>query len=433
MDLSIQDVMNDLVREDAARMSGRDFADARGTGVARRVRTRRTVRAAGIGGGTMLTAGALVAAAINMPWETKAAPGTGGVGGGDCATPWPSPYPYDVQKSYADYLPEEMWRITLSPPEEVVFMITPEDVGQTWLVTYPSGTTEVVPYSGAGEVRVDAPDGPSILLSVRMVDGGTEMAVTAYSVTPGGPLIAPIGDCYAQGATPTPSSGTVRPSTDPSLAASTEQITSPFQCGFVFDTQSLDAAHLTVTATSVMKSTAVSSVGDNSVDPGWTALTAGGGVTAVHAVAHTSVGADQSGAESRVPIALGGQDPAASTNPTHFGNALVLGGAFVSVNDGVVVGIERTAGIGESTADVSPSAVTSLDNNQVAFTLQAPVTAFEPCPGAAQSAVSVDVYFVAGSVATVAKGSEIVAGPEYAWSFIATFRRDVPSNYYPSN
>ena len=89
MDLSIHDVMNDLVRADAARMSGRDFADARGPGVARRVRTRRTVRAAGIGGGTMLTAGALVVGALNLPWgATSTDPGATGASG--CVeAPWP--------------------------------------------------------------------------------------------------------------------------------------------------------------------------------------------------------------------------------------------------------------------------------------------------------------------------------------------------------
>ena len=68
MDSSFGALMDDAVAADAARMSGRVFADARGVGVARRVRTRRTVRAAGIGGGTMLTAGALVLGATHMRW-----------------------------------------------------------------------------------------------------------------------------------------------------------------------------------------------------------------------------------------------------------------------------------------------------------------------------------------------------------------------------
>src|SRR5664279_2113607 len=68
MDSSFQAAMNDLVAADAARMSGRAFADARGTGVARRVRTRRRVRAAGMGGASAVAVGALAFGATNMPW-----------------------------------------------------------------------------------------------------------------------------------------------------------------------------------------------------------------------------------------------------------------------------------------------------------------------------------------------------------------------------
>jgi len=423
-------VMNDLLRADAARMSGRDFANTRGTGVARRVRTRRTVRAAGIGGGTMLTAGALVAAAINMPWETKAAPGPGGGGvgvGGDCATPWPEPYPYVVQKRYADYLPEETWRIALSSSEEVVFMITPEDVGQTWLVTYPSGATEVVPYSGAGEVRVDAPDGPSILLSVWMIDGGTEMAVTAYSVTPGGPLIAPIDDCYAQGATPTPSSLVVRPSTDPSLAASTERIASPFQCGFFFDKESSDAPHLTITATAWNTPAGSASVGDNSGDAQWTDGTLDTSGNAAHGVAKTSLAAASSGGG-----VSGGRDPADPAVREEFGNynnGTFTGVTFVSVRNGVVVGTL----IEDFTAGDALMSVTGMGDGQFAAGLSHPESAFVACPGEQPTDVSVDVYFVVSAVTMERGNPDPVAGPEYAWSHIAAFRGDVPSNYLPSS
>lgn len=413
MDTSMHGMMNDLVAADAARMSGRDFADARGSGVARRVRTRRTVRAAGIGGGTMLTAGALVAAAINMPWETKAAPGTGG---GDCATPWPEPYPYDVQKRYADYLPEERWMIIHPASEEIVFTITPEDVGQTWLVAYPSGATEVVPYSGAGEVRVDVPDGPSILLSVWMIDGGTEMAVTAYSVTPGGPLIAPVSDCYSQGATPTPSSSTVRPSTDPSSAASAEQITSPFQCGFVFDTESHDAPHLTITATAWTTPAGNAGVGDNSADPVWPGFASDAGLSAVHGVARATVGADQSGFDNLAPTLAGGMDPADPTGSRNTAESAIVGASFVNVRDEVVVGT-----LGASGGEQPRTSGSILKDHQFAYMVLTPQTAFEAGAGAAPSDGSVDVYFVAGALVTGARGNVVTTGPEYAWRHIEGF------------
>ena len=70
MDHSIHDVMDSLVAADAARMSGRDFADARGAGLARKVRTRRTVRAAGVGGASAVAVGALAFGAMHMPWAS---------------------------------------------------------------------------------------------------------------------------------------------------------------------------------------------------------------------------------------------------------------------------------------------------------------------------------------------------------------------------
>lgn len=59
MDGSFHSGLKQLVVNDAARLSGHEFADARGAGVARRVRTRRTVRAAGMGGASAVAMGAL--------------------------------------------------------------------------------------------------------------------------------------------------------------------------------------------------------------------------------------------------------------------------------------------------------------------------------------------------------------------------------------
>ena len=64
---------------------------AYGSRVMGRVRRRRTVRVVGVGGGTVLTAGALVLGATHMPWGVLgAAPGDGTGAGVDCATPSPA-------------------------------------------------------------------------------------------------------------------------------------------------------------------------------------------------------------------------------------------------------------------------------------------------------------------------------------------------------
>jgi len=86
MNNAIQDVMNDLVAADAARLSGRRFADARGGGIARRVRTRRTVRAAGVGGASAMAVGAVALGATNLPWGQL-----GAVSSGPASTSKPEP------------------------------------------------------------------------------------------------------------------------------------------------------------------------------------------------------------------------------------------------------------------------------------------------------------------------------------------------------
>ena len=59
MDGSFHSALKHLVVNDAARLSGHGFAERRGAGVAGRVRTRRTVRAVGMGGVSAVAVGAL--------------------------------------------------------------------------------------------------------------------------------------------------------------------------------------------------------------------------------------------------------------------------------------------------------------------------------------------------------------------------------------
>lgn len=428
MGTSIHAAMNDLVVADATRMSGSDFADARGAGVARRVRTRRTVRAVGVGGASALAVGALAVGAAHLPRATSEVP-VAGVGG--CASPWPYGIGsrYVVQERYADYLPDDVsgaWSLLDVTTGDTVFAVSPAEVGSSWLVTYPSGATETVPFTGAGEVRVDVPDGPSIVLTVWMVDGGTEMAVTAYSETPGGPLMTPHSACDTQGATPTPtpSSSVVRPSADPSLAARTERVTSPFQCGFVFDQDSSDAPGLEVTGTAWVTPAASSDWGDNSGDPQWDDSASSFGENAAHAVVHVSAG-DWVGVS-------GGRDPGDAAVRAAYGgynDGTYTGVTFVSVRDGVVVGTF----IDDLASSDAVMTLSAMDDGNIVTGLHHPESAFEACPGEQPSDVSVDVYVVASAVTMEAGNPSPVADPEYAWRHIGGFRGNVPSNYFPSN
>ena len=81
----MSDFRDSMIREldDAALdFAAEDFAGTYGRGVVGRVRRRRTVRAAGVGGGTMLTAGALAIGVTQVPMGGSLAPG----GSSDCVT-----------------------------------------------------------------------------------------------------------------------------------------------------------------------------------------------------------------------------------------------------------------------------------------------------------------------------------------------------------
>jgi hypothetical protein len=163
---AFHEAMSDLVMEDATRMSGRDFSAARGAAVTRRVRTRRTVRAAGIGTLATASAGALAYTALQwdrapqpaapknawcIPWDAAvnlplmgddptlmSAGGALGAGGGQDGD---GSFHYDVT--------ENALTVSLQPPAEEIFLeivdhrlIGPDGpTDEPINVTLPSGRT----------------------------------------------------------------------------------------------------------------------------------------------------------------------------------------------------------------------------------------------------------------------------------------------------
>ena len=300
MDPSIHDVMHDLVAADAARMSGRDFADARGAGLARKVRTRRTVRAAGVGGASAVALGALAFGAAHSPWGVfDAAPG---IGGTDCVT---------SSASGDAYVYEVLVRKGRTPVDTVSLVDTATGAAFLTATLQPDGT--YVFTDADGKPLRSTVDGVYELLDHRSAGSGrgmgcgaswhAEILVKSVSTVDFAGLPSAVASalnvCHAQGGTPTPSSSVVRPSTDPSLAASTETVTSPFQCGFVFDKEASDAPHLTVsgTAWTTPRGQAMSA-GDNGVDTPWSAVATDQSLSAVHGVVRVTVGSDQPGYDS---------------------------------------------------------------------------------------------------------------------------------------
>jgi len=197
---------------------------------------------------------------------------------------------------------------------------------------------------------------------------------------------------------------------------------SPFECGFVFDTQSYDAPHLTVTGTAWTTPARSVSVGDNSGDIQWTNGTIDMSGNSAHGVVKESF---------KVSKAFygvwGGIDPADAAVRAEQGgdhNGPQTGVTFVSVRDGKVVG---TLGHDAITGG-SLFAVTGIGDGRTAGSVGHLESAFDVCPGEQPSDVGVEVYFVASVVNMKSGDPNPVGGPEYAWSNIETLRGDVASN-----
>ncbi|NTW42477.1 MAG: hypothetical protein HGA44_21815, partial [Cellulomonadaceae bacterium] len=234
--------------EAEARFSHEDFAADFGQRIASRVRRRRAVRAAGVGGGTMLTAGALVVGATHMPWGVLgAAPG---VGVSDCVTPSPSDGAHLVTVTVdgSDARSGEM--VVTDAATGGVRLRGIQQADGTWRVTDADGNP-VEATSGPGGGYVVSLDGASV--GIEWPDAGASAVSSdpstagsfTYTVTEpdGDAPVSPSDDCY----TPSPTTSVVPSvstevfaSTDPSLAAKPEDVMgdSPFECGFEFPTAS---------------------------------------------------------------------------------------------------------------------------------------------------------------------------------------------------
>jgi hypothetical protein len=246
--------------EAASRFAYDDFAEAYGRRVAGRVRRRRAVRAAGVGGGTMLTAGALVVGATHMPWGALgAAPG---VGGSDCVTESPLDSVLIVTGLFGggDERPDEI--VVTDPTTGGVRMTGVAKADGTW------GFWDV-----AGN-PVEATPGPDGVYVVRMSGASADvvMSMPSDGWWPSDPpaagsfeydVLVPEGDaapsasddCYTPSPTPSPTPSVApSPSHDPVLITElrgylrAKDVASPFQCGFTFPTESGGTDGLAITA-----------------------------------------------------------------------------------------------------------------------------------------------------------------------------------------
>lgn len=261
--------------EAEARFSHEDFAGLYGRRIAQRVRRRRTVRAAGVGGGTMLTAGALAVGASNVPWGSLGvAPGGGRT---DCVTPSPTDVVVDTMVTVDNSTGELVAAVEFEV--EVVGGATALSVtfGPEGLPVFTDGEGNLLAALQDGEgryvVSVDAETSVTVeAAAVRVAEAQAQVQEQAQALVTAqaqadaasgrlaltsvdGSDDSPSDDCYTPSPTPsvsatasaiaTPSEG---PSPDPTLAAKPEDVIgdSPFECGFQFPTESYGTDTLSI-------------------------------------------------------------------------------------------------------------------------------------------------------------------------------------------
>lgn len=408
--------------EAEARFSHEDFAADFGQRIAGRVRRRRAVRAAGVGGGTMLTAGALAVGAMNIPWGVLGvAPGGSG---SDCVTASPSDGANLVTVSFDGSDGRLAETVVTDSSTGGVRLRGIQQADGTWVVTDADGNpVEATPGPGGGYVVQLSDATAGVLFPMPSTSASpsdpTMTGTFSYTVEApaGGASPSASDDCYTP--SPTPSgdpnmANGISQGPDPSLAAKPEDIVgSPFECGFEFptesygnDTQSFDD---------------IEWVSPDEMNAQIRALHPDSGSDIYQAVGQddvpvitlsddfaSSFGEWTTGGSDAVDpaLALGERDPDAMPS----GVRVMHGSSFVAVADGVVVGT-ITEPFVPNTAPPIYQRVPHGEFGETLALLNAD-NAFTACPGATLDG-NWDLYAVAGDIARESDGR--VYGPDYFW------------------
>lgn len=399
--------------EAESRFAYDDFAEAYGRRVMGRVRRRRAARAAGVGGGTMLTAGALVVGATHMPWGALGA--AAGMGGSDCVTPSPS----DVVSTHSAAVSTDhgsAWEISfLDAASGSTIMRGAQQPDGTYRFTDGDGKPLSATPGVAGYYTVELPAGVTSLesTSITTVLGGETNAGASFSVPslaePVGPTPSPSDDCYTPSPAPSgaPSLTTDMYTIDPSPAAKPEDVTSPFQCGFVMDSLSQGSSHVAITDTTWVTPAAYNA----SLKEKWgmsadlpLELGSASVPTVRVRVDPTSFG--------RWGGSVGPGDPKGQSGNMDSGTPTVVTGYdFVMVRDGVVVATMDTTTRGKDQHLVL-NHDNATDTNDV--TLVNAADGFVACPGKTLEPNTGTVFAVAGSYVKDKSGVNSTS-IDYSW------------------
>jgi hypothetical protein len=392
-----RDLMTAQMDDAEARFADQDFAALYGRGIVGRVRRRRTVRAASMGGGTMLTAGALAIGAAHLPVNRAVTP----AGGDPCITMTPSAtvsHHMDMQSGVGS------WSLMDGTAGELIVSVEVQADGR-WLVTHTSGLTEYVGPSVTGSIVIGTDDGSTVTLKVaadNTISEGTFMAPPGADDTTGEPTTVTSGDCVTQSPLPTPSALTKSPSPSPTLAARSEDVTSPFQCSFAMDGEGKESAVINVVGLEWVEPADFTPSGVAMGDLA-TALPLEVGslaIPVVHLAEAPNWAAWGGGVGVGDPVNLDVSSNAA-------GPVTATGFGFVKVHNGVVVGTL-------SPGSQQVHAKSWTEGNAILAVLLNAEEAFLACPDQGADMEEAETYFVAGSTLDDPTGLQS-EGPHYVW------------------
>lgn len=416
------------VGEAEARFSHEDFAADFGQRIAGRVRRRRAVRAAGVGGGTMLTAGALAVGAMNIPWGVLgAAPG---VGGSDCVTTAPTDGANLVTVTFGGSDRPSAAMTVTDPVTGGVRLTGVEKADGTWVFTDADGNpveaTRVA--NGSYEVQLGDATAEVVVLmpsaSQSPPDPSTAGSFTyTYTVDAAEGAASPSAsnDCYTPSPTPSPApsiSTEIHYTAEATLAAKPDDVIgdSPFECGFEFptesfgtETQSIDGTQW-MTGADAAAAIRASFTDDPSQAPGVGSPTGLVPVVTVHFAGTVT----DSGATAYFGIAEPSIDQIDTTRPTDTTDLYASEGAtFVGVADGRVVatGVVPADGLGTPPPVYMETGAFPEDGALLYLLDQA--AALISCDANPVDAASIDLFAVAGLIVKQPDGT--VVGPTYAW------------------
>ena len=217
MSADFRDVMRGQFEDGQRRLADDPFVTASGGSVVGRVRRKRAINNVAVGGGTMLAAGALIVAAMQVPFGT-ATPATSPSG---CVTSTPAPDPFPVTTATPDATGRS-FDVELPGGSGTMALTLTSDASNTLAVAFPDGsTTTVAPEGNHGYFIFEMPNGAP---AVAVIDFRGDLKVSVGDVNA---TVVPATETSTPRVVYSPGPLSVNCGGQPDDMAG-----SPFECGF---------------------------------------------------------------------------------------------------------------------------------------------------------------------------------------------------------